>query len=205
MIDLKDMEKDALKETGNVGIGNAATALSKMLNKKIDISIPTTEFVPLEKVAGQLGGASAIISSIYLEISGDVDGEALLAFTQDGMKNIIDLLLGNPIGTTKLVTEIEESAFKEMANIVTGAYLNSLGNFLNMKILPSVPHTATDMAQAVIDYALIKVATHSDSIMVVTADFSIEGQQINGKFLIILTDESLKKIITMINQKYGVM
>lgn len=203
MIDLQDMEKDALKETGNVGIGNAATALSKMLDKRIDISIPETTFVPLEKVANQLGGPATIIASIYLEIEGDVQGEALLAFTQDGMKNIIDLVLGNPPGTTKIISEIEESAFKEMANIVTGAYLNSLGDFLNMRILPSVPHSATDMAQAVIDYALIKVAQHSDSIMVVSAEFTIEGQKINGKFLIILTDDSLKKIIATINKKYG--
>jgi chemotaxis protein CheC len=87
-----------------------------------------------------------------------------------------------------------------MSNIVTGAYLNALADFLHLKILPSVPYVAIDMAQAVADYAIIQVARHADNILVVNTKFEVAGQDITGKFITIFTPESLEKMLKALQQ-----
>ncbi|MFP4112377.1 MAG: chemotaxis protein CheC, partial [Candidatus Woesearchaeota archaeon] len=97
---LSDVEKDALRECGNVGIGNAATSLSQLLNKRVGINIPETKFIAFEKFADELGGPENIVSSIYLEVNGDLKGEALFAFDDASAKHLVDCMMGNKPGTT---------------------------------------------------------------------------------------------------------
>jgi chemotaxis protein CheC len=202
---LSEAELDALRECGNVGIGNAVTALSKMINKRIEIDIPVTKFVGLNKFSNELGGAEKIVSGIYLDITGDLDGQAIFVFPEKDAISLIDLIYGNKIGTTKSIGEMEESAIKEMANIVVGAYLNSIADMAGMKIFPSIPYTATDMAQSIIDLVLIKQAQYSDQILIVKEKINIEGQNIDGTFIMVFTQESLKKLLNSLHEKYGVL
>ena len=199
-----DAEYDVLKECGNVGIGNAATALSTMLNKKVEINIPETKFVPIERFADELGGPEAIVEAIYLEVLGDLTGESLFVFPESGARELVDLMMGQEIGTTKSIGENENSAIKEMANIVMGAYLSSLATMMDMKILPNIPHTASDMVQALMDFMLAKFSTHSNEILIVKEKIGVDGNNINGTFIIILDDKSLKKMIDKIHSKYEV-
>lgn len=202
---MSELEFDALRECGNVGIGNAATALAKLVNKKVDINIPETKFIPLNKLANEVGGPENIVSAIYLEITGDLAGEAIFVFPENGAKELVDLMMGQEIGTTKLIGELEESAVKEMSNIFIGSYLNSMGDMLDLKLFPEPPHTATDMAQAIIDFMLIKLAQHSDDILIVREEIKIEGHNIDGIFIIIFDNKSLEKIIETLKEKYGVL
>ena len=201
--ELKDIEIDALKEVGNVGVGNAATALSKMLQKKIDIRLPETKLVPLEKFGEEVGGAEKIIVSLYLGITGDLNGECIFLFPKEGAMELIDLIMMKNQGETKIMEELEESAFKEMSNIFVGSYLNALAKMMDMKIFPTIPHVATDMAQAVIDFMLIKLAKTADSFLCITTAIDIEGHNINGQFMLIFEEESLKKILDFLHKEYG--
>lgn len=203
-IELSDMEYDTLREVGNVGIGNAATALSKLLNKKISINLPETKFVPLEKFSDEIGGAERIVVSLYLQITGDLTGECIFLFPKEGAMDLIDLMMGNEPGTTKIMEEMEESAFKEMSNIFVGSYVNSLAKMMSMKIFPSVPHATTDMAQAIIDFMLIKLARNADTLLCVKTAIDIEGHDINGQFIMIFENESLQKLLDGLKEKYGV-
>lgn len=201
---ISDVDYDMLKECGNVGVGNAATALSSMLNKKVEINIPETKFVPIERFSDELGGPEAIVEAIYIEILGDLKGESLFVFPEKGAFELIDLMMGQEIGTTKEMGESENSAIMEMANIVMGAYLSSLATMIDMKILPSPPHTASDMVQALVDSILAKFSDRSDEILIVKEKLNVDGHDINGTFVIILTDESLKKLLSVVHKKYGI-
>ena len=169
-LQLTEMESDALNECANVGIGNAATALSKLLQKKIEIDIPKTRFIPLEKFSESIGGAEKIVSGIYLGLEGDLRGDVIFLFPQKDAKELINLIFGkeDSTGNDLTINELEESGFKEMSNIVTGSYLNALANMLDLKIFPGVPSAATDMAQALVDSILIQIGEHSDNILYVT-------------------------------------
>lgn len=203
-LQMSSMEQDALRECANVGIGNAATSLSRLLKKKINIEIPETKFIPLSEFSHEIGGPEKIVSGIYLQIQGDLKGEVLFIFAKEQAAELVGLLLGNTGDTAGQNSDLDESGFKEMSNIVTGSYLNAIANMLDLKILPSVPHTATDMAQALVDHVLSELGKHSDNILTVKTTIQVEGHNINGTFIIIFTYASLKIIMTKLHDKYGV-
>jgi len=203
LLNLNDMEKDALKEIGNVGTGNAATALSKLLNKHIEIIIPETKFVPITKFAKEFGGAENVVVSTYLQLLGDLSGETLFIFPVKSAEKIVDLMMGQPIGTSKIIDEMSQSAFKEMSNIFTGAYLNSMADFLEIKILPSVPHITTDMVQSIMDFILAKVSNHSDDVLSIKTSINIKDIEIEGFFIMIFDIASMNKVLGLLKKMYG--
>lgn len=202
-IQVDTLEKDALKEIGNIGTGNAATALSTFLNQHIEIIIPAIEFVDVRDFSKQFGGPEKVVVASYLEISGDIKGESLFICPTASAEKMADLMLGQPIGTSKIVDEMSQSVYKEISNIFVGAYLNSIADFLEMKILPSVPHLATDMFQAIIDALLIKVANHSDQMLYIKTDIQIKNVDIDGFFVVILEKQSMEKVLEGLRRKYG--
>ena len=203
LLNLNEMEKDALREVGNVGTGNAATALSKLLNRHIEIIIPETKFIPLSEFADEFGGAEKIVVSTYLKILGDLTGEALFIFPVKSAEKIVDVMMNRPIGASEMIDEMAQSAFKEMSNIFTGAYLNSLADFLSIKILPSVPHITTDMLQPIIDFVLAKVANHSNSILSIKTKIEIKDVDIEGHFIMLFDMASMNKVLHLLKKMYG--
>lgn len=204
MLNLNEIEMDALREVGNVGVGNAATALSKMINRKIDINIPSTEFIPIQKFSEKMGGAETVVTAIYLNISGDLGGETIFLFKDEEARRLVDLMMMQEVGTTKEMGEMEISAFKEMSNIFTGSYLNSLANMIGLKIFPGVPNVATDMLQALVDRVLITVGNYANKILCVSTKISMENVNITGDFVLMFDDQSLKKILEELHKKYGI-
>jgi chemotaxis protein CheC len=200
---LTPAEIDALSEMGNIGTGNAATALSKFINKNIDMNIPETKFVPINEFSQQVGGPERIIVGVYLQIGGDISGEALFIFSKEGALELIDIMMGRAPGTTKIIEEMDESALKELSNVITGSFLNALADMFSVKLFPSIPHLATDMAQTLLDFILIKVSKHADSMLCVKTKINVEGHKIDGDFLVLFDDDSLEQMIKTLHEKYG--
>ncbi|MBN1793032.1 chemotaxis protein CheC [Candidatus Woesearchaeota archaeon] len=202
-VKLTSLELDALKEMGNIGTGNAATSLSKFINKNVDMNFPETKFVHVSKFSETVGGPEKMVVGIYLQISGEVHGEAMFLFPEKGAYELIDLILSKPLGTTKRMDDMDKSAFMELSNILTGSFLNALGNMLEAKILPSVPHVAADMAQTLLDFILIKISKCADTLLYVKTGVNVEGHKIDGEFTVLFDQDSLKKIISKMHDKYG--
>jgi chemotaxis protein CheC len=200
---LTESELDALRECGNVGLGNAATSLSKIIDKKVDITLPETKFVDLSTLSTEIGGAESLVSGIYLRLSGDLTGQSLMAFSKDGALKIVDLMMGQSTGTAKEFGEIEDSAVKEMANIFIGSYLSAIGDMTELTLMPDVPHTATDMAQAVLNAITQEIGKTSDKVLIVKESIDIEGMEVEGVFLIMFDESSLDKLVDVLKSKYG--
>ena len=203
LLKLTDMEKDALKEVGNVGTGNAATALSKLLNKHVEIIIPETKFIPIKDFAKELGGPETVVVSTYLEIFGGLTGEAVFVFPVKSAEKIVDVMMNCPVGTSKIMDEMAQSAFKEMSNIFTGAYITSLGDMMQAKLFPSVPHITTDMLQSVMDFMLAKVSNYSDTILSIKTKIEIKDIEIEGHFVILFDIASINKLLNILKEMYG--
>ncbi len=201
---LTEKEMDAVREVGDIGVGQASTALSRLLGKRIMITLPQTKFIRLEEFAQEIGGADRMVVAVYHTIQGDISAESMLMFPRDGAVQMIDILMGKQLGQTRVIEDMELSAFKEMSNIFTGAYLNALADMLGYRVMQSVPHVATDMAQAVLDFMLIKLAKRSDEMLCVKTAIDIEGHDINGQFIILFEEESQKKMASALHDKYGV-
>jgi len=197
---LSDLQLDALREIGTIGAGNAATGLSKMLNKRINISVPSTKVVKLEKVPELLGGAESLVVAVYFQVTGPFLGSILLIFSLKEALRLVDMLLDRKNGETQILDEFSGSALKELGNISAGSYLSALSSVVKMRLMHSIPGLATDMLQAVLDGVLIKLALEAENALVVDTEFKVEGNKAQGHFLFLPEPAGLEVIL----EKLGV-
>ena len=142
--DLKELQIDALREVANIGAGHAATALSQLTNRRIMISVPQINIVRLEEVPDLLGNPQDVVAAVLMHMLGDLTGRTLLLFPEAVGRRVCDMLLRRPVGTTAVFDALEQSCLKEAGNILAGAYLNALSDFMGMLLLPSVPSLVVD-------------------------------------------------------------
>jgi chemotaxis protein CheC len=153
LMTLKETQLDALREVANIGAGHAATALSQMTASTIMISVPTITIASLEDVPSRLGNEEEPIAAVMMHMLGDLTGRTLLVFPRPTALRLSELMLRRPPGTHTELGELEQSAIKEAGNILSGAYMNALSEFLGLMLLPSPPSLAVDMSAAVLTTA----------------------------------------------------
>lgn len=186
---------DVLSELGNIGAGNAATALATMLQCKMDISVPKVRLLGFQEVCGVLGGEEQIMAGIDMMVEGDITGSIMFLLDEASAHTLITKIMGMPTEQEHSLTEMELSALKEIGNIITGAYLNSLATLTNMKILPSVPYVCVDMAGAILSVAAIEFGIIGDKILMIETQMMDESS-INGYFMLMPDLESYDKILS---------
>ena len=135
-IDLKSVSAqymDVLKEIGNIGAGNATTALASMLQCRIDMAVPEVKLIEVDELAESLGGKERVMTAIFLEVEGDITGDIIFLLEQGSARFLVSKLMGMDM-EGKEFTEMELSCVKEISNIIAGSYLNSLSTLTNLKI-----------------------------------------------------------------------
>ncbi|MEJ2197611.1 MAG: chemotaxis protein CheC [Desulfuromonadales bacterium] len=184
---LNNVQMDILKETSNIGMGHAATALSQMIGHPVKLRVPHVTITKISQVPEYLGGAEKMMVGITLQVLGDARGSILLLFPQESAHRLLCNLIGDQ-GKVLIMNEVTISALKEVGNILASAYLSALGSMLHKTLIPSVPLLAYDMAGAVVDYVLIDLSKSSDLAMLVETDFIGESSSdlaIKGHFFLI--------------------
>ena len=198
--DITEKDLDIFKEIGSIGSGNAATALSNMINKKVTITPIKTVIVPIEDVPDELGGSETIVLAVYLKISGGLNGDAIFLYPEDVGLELIREITNQDHGQ---LNEEGISAYKEMSNIFTGSYLNAISSLLNLVIIPSVPYFARDMLGSLIDAILAELGQKVDHILLIKTKIIIEDKVIGGGYLMIFDPNSLEILKKIIMEKYG--
>lgn len=185
---------DILKEIGNIGAGNAMTALSQMLQCKVDMKVPNVRLVPFSEVGALMGGEEQIMLGVYLGVEGDITGSMLFMIEKDSAKHLINKIMMGMASEENDFTELELSAMKEVGNIITGAYLNSLSTLTQLKIFPTPPALTVDMAGAILSVPAIQFGILGDNLLLIQSQFYDEVE-INGYFILIPDLESYSKIL----------
>lgn len=188
---ITSLHLDVLKEIGNIGAAHAATALSDLLNKKIDMHVPNVEMVSFEEMMEISGGAENVVVGIFLRIEGDVEGSMFFILPIEQANLFIRHLIRDPLFDffAPSVSELGLSAMQEMGNILSGSYLSALSDFTNLKIYPTVPGLSVDMFGAIISVGLIELSQVSDQVIVInTSIFDEENEQseaVHGHFFLL--------------------
>lgn len=191
---LSMIQLDALKEVSNIGAGNAATALSMLLSKKIDMSVPSVNVVRLEDVVEKTGESE--VSGTVVRVLGDIEGNILLVFKEDTVNKIIGKLVGTNEGIN---SEMGQSVLCEIANIISASYMNSIAQLTNLAIAPSVPAVAYDMLGAILTTTFIESNQYDEYILDIETIFLDETEEnIGGHFYYIPMPGSLEKILKSI-------
>ena len=185
---------DVLKELGNIGAGNATTALAQMLQCKVDMKVPQVKLLEFGELGEMMGGEEKIMAGIYLCVEGDITGSIMFLLAKDAARHLVSKLMGMEL-TGDDFSEIETSALKEIGNIITGAYLNSLSTITNLKIYPSVPALTIDMAGAILSVPAIEFGTLGDKILLIQTQFT-DDYELDGFFVLVPDLESYGKILT---------
>ncbi len=186
---------DVLREIGNIGAGNAMTALSQMLQCKVDMQVPQVKLLEFKDVGALMGGEEQIMVGIYLAVEGDITGSIMFLVKQDSAKHLVNkIMMGMGGSEGPGLNEMELSAMKEVSNIITGAYLNSLSELTNLKIYPSPPELAVDMAGAILSVPAIEFGAIGDKILLIQSQF-YDDTMIDGYFILIPDLESYAKIL----------
>lgn len=198
--ELKELQLDALREVANIGAGHAATALSQMTNRTIMISVPEVNVRALEEVADLVGAADQVIAAVLMHMMGDLTGRTLVLFPETSARNLCDILLRKPAGTTTDLGVMEQSGIKEAGNILASAYLNALSDFMGMMLVPSVPSLVVDLAAAVLTTAYLNFGHDRDFVFCVETAFRVEGESapLVGHFLLLPDMPSLRAIFDAI-------
>lgn len=192
---LSTLQLDALKEVSNIGAGNAATALSMLIGKKVDMTVPAVNVVRLDDIVEENGETE--VAGTVVRVLGDIAGNILLVFESSTSENIIKKLVGSKQSPE---SEMGSSVLCEIANIISAAYMNSIAQLTNLAILPSVPATSYDMLGAILTTTFIESNQYDEYILDIETVF-LDGdteENIGGHFYYIPMPGSLEKILKSI-------
>ncbi|HHV47128.1 MAG TPA: chemotaxis protein CheC [Tissierellia bacterium] len=183
---------DALKEIGNIGSGNAATALASMLSTRISMNVPKVKVIEFEKVSTLLGGEEELIAGIYLKLMKDIEGSIMFILDMESALNLVKILLGK---NAQLEDEISVSALLEVGNIIASSYVNALSKLTGFKISVSVPAIAIDMAGAILSVPAIEFGLVSDRALFIETVFKQEENLVKGNLLLLPDINSFEKML----------
>ena len=198
ILELNPTQLDALREIGNVGAGNSATALSQIINHRIDMNVPQVSIVPITEVPELVGGPDVMVAGVFLRVYGAAPSNILFLLPQESAFYLVDMILGKPHGETKTLDFMDESALMEIGNILAGAYLNALFNLTKLSLLPSIPALAMDMAGAILSVVLIQLGQMGDHALVIETEFQADDDGIKGHFFLVPDPGSLDTILTAV-------
>lgn len=195
---LNAVQRDALREVANIGAGHAATALSQLTGSPIMISVPTVHVAPLRDVAPQLAAGEEMVAAVLMDVMGDLTGRTLLVLPKPTVLRLAERMLRRPLGASVALGELERSALKEAGNILSGAYLNALSDFMSLVILPSPPVLALDRAAAIFTPSFMRLdAAVAEYVFVVETEFIVQdvAEPLRGFFLLLPDPPSLGLIL----------
>ncbi|MFC0524161.1 chemotaxis protein CheC [Pontibacillus salicampi] len=192
-----EYHKDILQEIGNIGAAHAATSLSQLIDKKIDLTVPSVRLVTFDDMMEIVGGPDRVIVSVFLRIEGDAPGSMFFVLPPHQANRIIARMTNSSFSIEdNPEDDIAISAIHELGNILSGSYLSSLSDFTNLRVQPSVPSVAVDMVGAVLSFGLIELSQVSDYAIVVDTTLSdSDGQEdIEGHFFLLPDPDSFETI-----------
>jgi chemotaxis protein CheC len=192
---LNTIHLDALKEIGNIGAGNAATSLAKLLSSKVDMQVPQVKILEFSEVSDILGGAETEVVGILLGMEGDLEGIIMFLLEQKSAHLLVNMLMGRDINSFEEFSEIDISALQEIGNILTGAYLSSLSTLTNLNIYPTVPQLAIDMAGAILSVPAIEFGKTGDNVLFIETEFIQTNKKVLGDIFMIPDVNSFDKMM----------
>lgn len=176
MDDLNAMHMDVLREIGNIGQGNAASALSQMLSTEIDISVPTVKLLDISETVEYMGGPENIVLGMLVGLKGDIQGMMLYILQKGFASSMLQAVFGKGIEDFSELGEMEMSFIHEIGNILSGSYVNAISSLTGLMIDISVPTISVDMAGAILSVPAIEFAQIGSKVLFIDDNFIFGGE-----------------------------
>lgn len=191
--EINGMCLDLLKEIGNIGSGNAATSLSGMITKKVDMKVPNVEVFQTEKIVDLFADPEEITVGVYMSFDGDIRGTILTLLDTESANTLIKTLIGKK-PESYMYDEIQTSVIQELGNIMTTGYVNAISQFSNLGFKVSIPSVTVDMVSSILSVPAVEYGIDSDKIILIENQLDIEGENVNCFFFFMPDLQSFEKL-----------
>lgn len=191
-LELTELQLDALREVGNIGAGNAATAMSQMIDRKVDMTVPQVEILPFNEMINAIGQEDELVVAVLLKVFGDAPGNILFIIDLEKSQRLAEMLL---MGYQDVSEEMFISVFQEIGNILGNSYINAITRLTPLNLITSVPSVAMDMLAAVLSISFLDAEQYSDYVLAIDTKFIEDDKEVGGNFFFIPKPGSLNKIL----------
>jgi chemotaxis protein CheC len=191
---LTEIQIDTIREISNIGMGNAATALSQMVGCQVNITVPQATIIDIVDVASNLGGEDREVAASYVQVIGQVRGHLVMVYSIEHVHRLIELIIPGA-SFNILEDEMARSAVQEIGNILGSSFLRSLSEMTQLNILPTVPAVAVDYAGSIVSYVVANLYEITEKLVIVKTNFDVGGESVEGHCIFIPEPGSLRVIL----------
>lgn len=204
---LTSLQKDVLREIGNIGAGNATTSLSELIHNEVKMEVPSVNLVSINELMDIIGGPEKIIVAILFKIQGEISGTVYFILTLEEAEFVVEQMTMQhnvELMQDGKMEELTESVLKETANILTGSYLSALADFTNLQMKSTVPFLSVDMAAATLVTGLIEISEMTDYVIIIDTKMTGTGaaESAKGHFLLIPDPDSIPKLFSALGMQH---
>ncbi len=199
--DMNLQELDVMKEISSIGTSHAATALSKLLQKEVRISIPEVSVLGYEETVNQIGNIEELVVATLVQMSNEINGLMLFIFKMDLANEVLERLIGRSYQSFEEMDELAYSALEEVGNIIICSYVNAFTQLVGVEIDLSVPSSTVNMLGGILTVPIAEYGYETDKLMYINAEFIIEGIKFSDGLLMLPDIASLNSIL----EKLGVL
>lgn len=199
--ELSTMEIDTLREIGSIGTGNAASALSSMLNRSVRITLPEVRIMGYNEAIDWIGGPEAITAGVLVGLGGQINGIMLAVQSLDFVNLVLSSTLEKSIESYEELGDLERSALVEIGNIMISTFVNALSGLADVSVELTVPGLTVDMQGAILAVPMAAYGGQTDYLMTIGGNFICDGREVPCRLLLSPDIRSLNFIL----RKLGVM
>jgi chemotaxis protein CheC len=188
-IELTDIQLSALREVGSIGAGHAATALSQIIKRRVDITVPDANILSLSEIPETVGGTNMLVVGIYMQVLGHVTGKIVVLIPRESALRLTDIMEGRSPGQAKVFSDVDLSKLNEVGNVISRSYLAALSKFLNAPLMPSVPHTTFDMLGSIVESLLEDITLSADLVLFIESELTEASNKLR-LYLVLIPDSA---------------
>lgn len=197
---MNSMELDVLREIGSIGTGNAATALSTLLNTKIKMSMPEVSILGYNEAINKMGGPEKIVAGVMSRISGEINGIMLYTQELDSINTMLQGVLAEKIDNYFQMNEMEISAIIEVGNIIISSYMNAITSLAGISTTLSVPGISINMLGGILAVPMVEYGYESNKILSIGGKLSMDEKVLESNLILLPDVKSLNHLF----QKLGI-
>ncbi len=189
-----------LQEIHEEACVHISAAFTKLSGRKTIVNIANPKITEVKELSPFID-ADEIVAGVYLPVTGETKGAALLILPKETAFNLCDFLLKREIGTTQELTGMDESALKEAGNIFCGTYFTTLANELKIKIIEHLPEFSFERFGGILTELITKCAAGAEKTLVVEIEFMFTELVLQGYFVLLLEKKQIEHIIGSLEKK----
>lgn len=202
--EFSNLQLDAIREVGNIGTGNAATALSQLLGRAVDMGVPLAEMVSIYEVGGHYGSPETLVCAVLIRAEGDFPCNLIFVVEEEAATMLADLLISMDISSLdpEMRVQMRDSALSEVGNIILGAFLNAISMLTGYVLPATIPSVAHDMLGAVMDIVASIFGVMGDTAILVKTSLQVKDveHEVQGNVIMVPDPGSLEVLL----QRLGV-